>query len=257
MKSPGPVTIVIPMAGLGSRFVSAGYRDPKPLIDVFGRTMIEAVIENLRPAGDARFVFVCQREHFERYGLATVFQRSLGDSWSAVKLDGLTEGAACTVLAADGEIGGSSGMVVANADQIVDGGLTAFLEFAVEADLDGLVMSFPATSPKWSYARVDDLGWVREIAEKRVISRHATVGVYYFRDGATYRDAATQMIAKGLRVNGEFYVAPVYNEVIAGGGRVRLFEVSANAMHGIGTPEDLEAYCALRGGYVSSSAPVR
>ena len=63
------LNIVIPMAGRGSRFAEAGYTMPKPLIDVHGRYMIEYVIENLKPNREHRFIFICQEEHLQKYGL--------------------------------------------------------------------------------------------------------------------------------------------------------------------------------------------
>ncbi|OIO11212.1 MAG: hypothetical protein AUJ52_02380 [Elusimicrobia bacterium CG1_02_63_36] len=252
-----PVNIVVPMAGRGSRFADAGYRDPKPLIDMFGKTMIEAVIENLKPSQPSKFIFICQREHYREYRLESLFRRRLGTDWDCVQLDGLTEGAACTVLAAEHLIAAAAAVVVANSDQIVDCSMTDFLEEAVRSEVDGLVMTFPATSTKWSYIRLNEAGFGVEIAEKRPISEHATVGIYHFASGKAFKDSARSMIAKNLRVNNEFYVAPIYNQLIEKNGKVGIWEIAAEAMHGIGTPEDLEAYFSFKGGYTSLSVPAR
>ncbi len=250
------VNIVVPMAGYGSRFSAAGYRSPKPLIDMFGKTMIESVIENLRPQQPARFIFICQREHYREYGLEQIFRRSLGNEWECVQIDGVTEGAACTVLVAENVIEDDADLIIANSDQIVDCNMSEFLGSARDSGADGLVMTFPANDTKWSYISLGAQGYGIEVAEKRVISPHATVGIYHFATGKAYKDAAHAMIAKNIRVNNEFYVAPVYNEIIGQGGKVRIWEIGADAMHGIGTPSDLDAYFALKGSYVSRSAPV-
>jgi dTDP-glucose pyrophosphorylase len=107
-------------------------------------------------------------------------------------------------------------------------------------------MTFRATESKWSFAKTDERGIVTEVAEKNPISDQATVGIYWFRHGAAFVRAAKRMIAADTRVNGEFYVCPVFNELIAEGGVVRTWEIERDQMHGIGTPEDLEAYLALR-----------
>lgn len=249
------VNIVIPMAGHGSRFMSAGYRDPKPLIDVFGKPMIQAVIDNLSPQQPHRFIFICQRTHFNEYGLEAVFQESLGDNWDCIKLDGVTEGAACTVLTAADLIDDQADLIIANSDQIVDCNMSDFLGFARETLCDGLVMTFPANDTKWSYISVGPDGFGLEVAEKKVISPHATVGIYYFASGKAFIEAANQMISKNIRVNNEFYVAPVYNEMIAESKKIRVWETAEGNMHGIGTPADLQQYFAMKGGYVSRSAP--
>lgn len=249
------VNIVIPMAGLGSRFSSAGYRAPKPLIDVFGKPMIEMVIENLMPYQNSRFIFICQREHYIEYELKNIFNRALGSDWECVLLDKITEGAACTVLVAENYIDSDFDLIIANSDQIVDCDMTDYLSFARESNVDGLIMTFQACDAKWSYASLNSHDEVIEVAEKKIISTHATTGIYYFSTGRTFKDAALSMIKKNLRVGNEFYVAPVYNEIIMDGGKVRNWEIGDKAMHGIGTPEDLNAYFSFCGGYTSRSSP--
>jgi dTDP-glucose pyrophosphorylase len=108
--------------------------------------------------------------------------------------------------------------------------------------VDGGVLVFPATHPKWSYVRTDANGMVVEVAEKKVISNTATVGIYWYRKGSEYVRYAERMIAKNFRVNGEFYVAPVFNEYLDDGKVVAAY--GCYKMHGLGTPEDLEAYLA-------------
>lgn len=250
------VNIIIPMAGYGSRFSNAGYKTPKPLIDMFGKTMIETVIENLRPRQDARFIFICQREHYKDYGLEKIFNSCLGDSWECVQIDGVTEGAACTTLAAEALIDDDTEVIIANSDQIVDCDLSEYINFARDSNVDGLVMTFIANDEKWSYISLDSQGFGLEVAEKRVISPNATVGIYYFSSGSDYKNSAYSMIKKDIRVNNEFYVAPIYNELINNGGKVRIWEISPDAMHGVGTPSDLNEYFSLKGGYCSKSAPL-
>ena len=250
------VNIIIPMAGHGSRFSNAGYKTPKPLIDIFGKTMIETVIENLRPKQDARFIFICQQEHYKDYGLEKIFNRCLGDSWQCVQINCVTEGAACTTLVAEALIDNNAEVIIANSDQIVDCDLSEFIDFARNSNVDGLVMTFISNDEKWSYIRVDSNGFGVEIAEKRVISPNATVGIYYFLSGGVYKKGARSMIKKNIRINNEFYVAPIYNELINNGGKVRIWEISPDAMHGIGTPRDLDKYFVLKGGYRSKSAPL-
>jgi NDP-sugar pyrophosphorylase family protein len=249
------VNIVIPMAGRGSRFSVEGYRDPKPLIDVFGKTMIEAVINNLTPTQPFQFIFICQRQHYVDYELEGLFKRSLGTSWKCVQIDDVTEGAACTVLKAENIIDNESSLVIANSDQLVDCDISEFLESANNSAVDGLIMTFPAEDEKWSYVSVDGSGFATAVAEKRRISPHATVGIYHFASGHAFVQAAKVMMHKGVRVNGEYYVAPVYNELIEDGARIALWEIEKNAMHGLGTPDDLKAYFASRGGYKSRSFP--
>lgn len=237
------LTIVVPMAGRGSRFADVGYVDPKPLIPVHGKPMIQRVIENLSPSTPHRFVFVCQNSHIEAYDL-----RARLEAWApgceVIGLDGVTEGAACTVLTARDFIGDDP-LMIANSDQYVETPMDQYLASMGDGDA-GLIMTMTADDPKWSFVGFDAQGEVDRVVEKQVISSEATVGIYNFASGRAFTAAADRMIAKGLRVNGEFYVAPVYNEIIEQGGRVVVHNVGAEAagMWGLGTPADLERFLA-------------
>ncbi|CAN7184104.1 glycosyltransferase family 2 protein [Phenylobacterium sp. LjRoot225] len=238
-----PLTIVVPMAGRGSRFADAGFKDPKPLIPVKGVPMIKLVIDNLRPSRPHRFVFICQREHVAAYDL----ERLLG-LWAPgsaiVQLDGVTEGAACSVLTAEAWLDDSP-LMIANSDQYLDIAIDDYLD-AMEG-CDGLIMTMTASDPKWSFVAVDDQGFVTEVAEKVPISDEATVGVYNFARGRDFAEAAREMIAKDLRVNGEFYVAPVYNMLIEQGAKIAIHNIGAEAdgMYGLGVPSDLALFLSL------------
>ena len=238
------LNIVIPMAGAGSRFAKAGFADPKPLIPVFGKPMIQLVIDNLTPACDHQFIFICQRTHVKEYGLREKLAR-FAPGAELIEIDGLTEGAACTVLEAADLIDSQNPLMIANSDQYVDTNINQYLAIESGRHLDGLIMTMKATHPKWSFAATDDAGFVTLVAEKDPISDDATVGIYNFAHGADFVLAANQMIAKGLRVNGEFYVAPVYNEMIGRGAKIGIANIGddqGNGMFGIGTPEDLQLF---------------
>jgi dTDP-glucose pyrophosphorylase len=238
----GPLQIVVPMAGRGSRFTDAGYEQPKPLIDVLGKPMIQRVVENLTPIREHRFVFIGQREHLERYRVGQLLT-TIAPTATVVALDAVTEGAACTVLTARDHLEGELPLMIANCDQWLDTDIDAYLMAADSPDTDGLIMTMPADHPKWSYVGLDDQGLVSIVVEKQVISPHATVGVYNFARAAAFTSGADRMISADKRVNGEFYVAPVYNELIGDGALIRVHDVGP-AMWGLGTPDDLDVFRA-------------
>lgn len=237
------LNIVIPMAGAGSRFAQAGYTFPKPLIEVAGRPMIQVVIENLKPKCAHKFIFICQKEHYEKYSLNEIFNNLVGrENYECIQLTSLTQGAACTVLTAVEHINNQNDLIIANSDQFVDIDFNDYINFSRESGADGTIMTFEASHPKWSYARTDKDGNVLETAEKKVISSHATVGIYHFNEGKKFVEAAHTMIEKDIRVNNEFYVCPTYNELIIKGGVVKIWEMDKEKMHGLGTPEDLNLF---------------
>jgi HAD superfamily hydrolase (TIGR01509 family) len=231
------MNVVIPMAGHGSRFAQAGYTFPKPLIEVNGKPMIQVVVENLNL--EAHYIFIVQKAHYEQYQLKYMLNM-IAPGCDIVQVDGVTEGAACTTLLAKQFIDNDDPLLLANSDQYVEWNSNECL-YAFTADgIDAGIVTFHSVHPKWSYAKLNDAGFVAEVAEKRPISDLATVGIYYWKRGADYVKYAEQMIQKNIRVNNEFYVCPVFNEAIGDGKKVRV--KSIDKMWGIGTPEDLKTY---------------
>jgi dTDP-glucose pyrophosphorylase len=209
--------------------------------------MIEWVIGNLRPTAEHRFIFLCLLDHLERYPLKGSLEQWAPDC-EVIPVRSVTDGAACTVLLARDVIGSDDPLMIANSDQWIDIAIDEYLGFMGVANgmvPDGLIMTMTSTDPKWSFVRLDG-DHVVEVVEKVPVSSEATVGVYNFRRGSSFLRAADAMIAEGVRVNGEFYVAPTYNWLLREGGRVRYHNVGSDGhgMHGLGTPEDLTAFMA-------------
>ena len=233
----GKMNVLIPMAGAGSRFQAAGYTFPKPLIDVEGKPMIQSVVDNLNI--DATFIYVVQKEHRVKYNLDTLLNL-ITPNCKIVEVVGLTEGAACTTLLAKEFIDNDTPLIMANSDQFVEWDSNEFMYKMIEQKVDGGIVTFKATHPKWSFAKMDEHGYVTEVAEKNPISDIATVGIYYWANGSDYVKYAEKMILNNIRTNNEFYVCPVFNGAIADGKKIKTFNIEK--MWGLGTPEDLNYY---------------
>jgi dTDP-glucose pyrophosphorylase len=241
------LNIVIPMAGRGSRFQKEGYTLPKPLIPVLGKPMIQVVINNLRPKVAHRFIFICLQEHLEKYQVAEKLKAWAGAGTEIVTVDQVTEGAACTVLLAKEFINNDEPLMIANSDQWIDTDINDYLETMNRENADGLIMTMWANDPKWSFVRFNEKHEIIEVVEKEVVSNEATVGIYNYKHGKDFVRAAKQMIAKNYRVNGEFYVAPVYNELIREGKKIIIYNIGkeADGMYGLGIPSDLKLFESL------------
>ncbi|KAF6246078.1 glycosyl transferase family 2 [Nitrosopumilus sp. b2] len=225
------------MAGRGKRFEDAGYSFPKPLIDINGKPMIQIIVENLN--FPAEHVFLCQKEHSEKYSLKELLEL-ISPNCKIVTVNGITEGAACTTLLAKELINNDEELIIANSDQWIDWNNQHFLSYLRSNEADGGIVTFIATHPKWSFVKIDDENKVLEVAEKRPISNIATVGIYYFKKGSDFVEAAEKMIVKNIRTNNEFYIAPVYNEMIQDGKKILHYPIAE--MRGLGTPEDLSRF---------------
>lgn len=231
------LNVLIPMAGAGSRFEQAGYTFPKPLIEINGKPMIQVVVENLNL--DANYIYVVQKAHREKYNLDALLNL-LTPKCTIVETTAVTEGAACTALLAKEFINNNSPLFFANSDQFVEWNSNEFMYKMQETNCDGGIVTFQATHPKWSFAKVDDNGFVTEVAEKNPISDVATVGYYFWKRGSDFVKYAEKMIEKNIRVNNEFYVCPVFNQAIQDSKKIKTFNV--DKMWGLGTPEDLNNF---------------
>lgn len=231
------MNIVMPMAGRGSRFQTAGFDLPKPLIDVRGRPMYAWAMDSLPLELADRVIFICQQEHLDDRRLrADIESRYPGLNTSIIGIDYVTEGQACTVLLAKQFIDEDKPLLIYNADTYCRSDIGAVLG-ALPGDVGGVISVFEAPGDKWSFARLDESGDVVETAEKRRISNLATTGLYHFSSGAEFVAHTEAMVAADERERGEFYVAPVYNRLIRAGRRVVVN--SAQEIWVLGTPEDL------------------
>jgi HAD superfamily hydrolase (TIGR01509 family) len=231
------MNILIPMAGAGKRFSDAGYIFPKPLIEIEGKPMIQWVIDNLNIK--ANYIFLVQKEHVEKFNIQSLL-KILEPNSKIIVIDKLTEGAACTTLLAKNLINNNCPLIISNSDQFIEWDSSKSIYNFLSKKIDGAILTFKSTHPKWSYAKADKNNKVIEVAEKKVISDNATVGIYYWKYGSDYVKYAEQMIKKNIRTNNEFYVCPVYNEAIIDNKNITIHNVSK--MWGLGTPEDLSYF---------------
>jgi len=236
------MNILIPMAGEGSRFKKEGYTFPKPLIEVNGKPMIQCVVENLD--FDANYIFLVRSEHLSKYNIESVLKFVTNGRYDIVTVESLTEGAACTALLAKNLIDNDDELLIANSDQVIEYSKENFNTIRRFTDFDASVFTFRAVHPKWSFVKTNSRGVVTEVAEKNPISDIATCGIYYYRRGSDFVKYAESMIKKDVRVNNEFYIAPVYNELIL--DEKTLIPFFVDKMHGLGTPEDLKKYLSTK-----------
>lgn len=230
------IQVVIPMCGEGKRFQDAGFTVPKPMIDVVGTTMIERVIDSLDCSPTPhKFIFVARKDHLDR-GLRAILQK-YGE---IVEVAEPTQGAVSSVLLADPVLDPDQPLVIANCDQIITTPLLDFL--VVSQGFGGALMVFRSTNPHHSYVRVGKEGLVTEVAEKVVISDLAVAGIYYFDRARDFALGANEMIEKNIRTNGEFYITPVYNELIRHDRHIVAYEIPMDQKHILGTPAELQIF---------------
>jgi dTDP-glucose pyrophosphorylase len=239
---------LIPLAGKGQRFVEQGYKDPKPLIVVDGLPMIVSAVKSL-PMCD-EYIFLCLQEHIEKYHIDRILQKHFLKS-RVIAIDRITQGQASTCLLAEKYIDQNAEMIIGACDNGMRYDKRQFEKIFSQPRTDAVIFTF-RNNPTvlqhpeyWGWVEVGKDNVVRKISVKKSLSispmlDHAIVGAFAFRKAEYFFKHAKKMIEENSRVNGEFYVDSVINEIVANGLSVKFFEIGKYI--GWGTPADLKTY---------------
>jgi len=229
--------ILVPMAGLGSRFIKEGFKVPKQLINIKDKHLIDISLDCLNYE-DCNLIFVVRDETVYNFHIDELLKKKFGDDIKIVVLDKLTDGSVCSCLYAEEYIDNDAPLVIHTLD----------IEFRPvfdphtmnDLDADGLLLTFKSNSANYSYADVDDDGYVKRTAEKKAISSNACVGIYGFKKGSDFCKYAREMIIKDIRTKNEFYIAPLYNLLVDDDKKIVTSDV--DKMHVFGTPDEFHFY---------------
>ena len=237
------VNILIPMAGLGSRFKNAGFKNIKPMIKLCDKTFIQWSVESLGISG--RFIFVVLEEHYE---LVEEHLKDIQPECLIYKVPKLTDGASQTCLAAKDTIDNDTPLIVTNSDQIFEWDSEAYLQYLKDYDPDANVITVKSNNDKFSYIKIDQNGYATKLAEKEVISDNALVGIHYWKHGKDFVRSAESLIHNNIRANNEYYVSLTYNILIEEGLNVTMYELKDTDKYlSIGTPEQVYEYLDYKG----------
>jgi len=229
------MNIVIPMAGLGSRFSDAGYTTPKPFIEIEGKPMILKAVNTLGFEGN--YIFIIRKDEYIKNKMKEIFPDS-----QIIEVDYLTDGPASSVMLAKEFINNDEELIVANCDQIMWWDAETVIKQIRVMDYDGVVVTYHETTPKNSYARINRRGYVTKMAEKQVISNVSLNGIHYWKKGKYFVESTESMVEKNIRFNNEFYVSLTYNQMIEKGLKVGIYHIPNEFHNAVGTPDDLNRY---------------
>lgn len=235
------MTIVITMAGLGSRFRKAGYTVPKYMIEAHGKTLFEWSMESLSGFDLEKntCIFIVRKEDDASAFIHNTCKKLGIADVKVIELDYLTDGQATTAMLASKEWDKNDSLMIYNIDTYVEAGEMNAAQIAG----DGFIPCFHAEGDHWSFARLDESGKVTEVREKTRISDNCTLGAYYFKTCALYETLYNEYYSSDEKLEkGEKYVAPLYNYLIGKGGDVRISIVDYDRVHVLGTPEELDYF---------------
>jgi len=237
------INILIPLGGKTTFFDSEEYPFPKPVIEINGKPMIELVLANfLKMKRDKKFIFIVKEEDCNKYHLDNTLKLLTNSNCHIIKLIGETKGAVCSALMAVEYINNNDQLIISNGDQIIDGDFDAFINSFEKRKVDAGVICFESVHPKWSYVRLDENNKVIQTAEKNPISKNAIAGLYYFRQGSLFIQAAMSSVEKEASVGGLYYVAPVYNELVLENKNLEIIRIRPEQYHSFYSPQKIKEY---------------
>jgi len=201
---------------------------PNCMAEIDGTLLIEHIIDTTREISEAKYYCAILQRDLSRFYLDDVV-RQLISSVQIVHVPEDTKGSACTALLAAVTMNGDAPLLVVSSNEWVKVNLTEVVKHFRDRDLDAGTITFRALHPRYSYVRLDDEGFVIEVAQHRPISSHATAGVFWFAQTQDFVDAAMALIRKDASDDGNFYVAPTFNELILKQRRVGIYPIQKSA----------------------------
>ena len=235
------MNILIPMAGLGTRFKNEGFELPKPIIEVNDKTLIEHSVSSLGIEG--RYIFITRKyENPNDNELLSKKLKELSPTSVEIQLKSPTRGAVETCLFAENLINNNEPLIITNCDQITDWVPEDFREFINQNNLDGGVVTYTSVNPKNSFAVVEK-GIVTKLAEKEAVSNIALIGLHYWKKGSDFIKSAKNLL-QNFEEKGrpECYISETYNNLIEEGRVIKNFHIPVNQYISLGTPYDLKIY---------------
>jgi hypothetical protein len=206
-----------------------------------GELLVERVARSCGTIGPSELIFAVRERDVRRHHINNIIELAVPGA-RIVQVRGSTAGAACTALLAIAHIGADDELLILNANEFINEDYGAILRGFRERELDGGVAVFPSLHPRYSYVRLDENELVIEAAEKKPISREATVGFYWYRRGGDFLRATQNMIRKDAQVDRVFYICPAFNEMVLDHARIGIHRLPAGHYHPVKSARQLERY---------------
>lgn len=241
------MNLVLPIASHSKFFKIDDFGYPKPLVEISGKPMIQHVIENLCLGNDfTKIIFVIRQDECDEFHLDNIARLLSPIEPEIIKLSGNTKGALCSVLFAIDSINTDESLVIANSDQIFDGGISSHLKSFERDGYDAGTIIFDSIHPRWAYIKTNAHGLVVEACEKNPISRDAIAGIYMYKKGKDFVINAMNSIKNGSSNDGNYFIAPVFNQYILNNQTVGFYRTQNHLYHSFFSPQKIDEYESSR-----------
>lgn len=235
--------IIIPISSNSKFFPNEEYYFPKPLIDIDGSPLIVKVIENIQKfLNPEKFIFIIPKSLETSFSLGNILKLACKSSVEIVERMEYTQGGLCSTLLAIDSISENSEILVLNMDDIIDFDLNEVIDEFRSNNSDGGLIAFEASHPRWCYLKHDSNNLVKMCAEKKVISKTACAGFYYFKNKELLIDSCMQTMLDGETIDKLFYISSAINQLILMGKKVSFFKIPSIKYHSLYSPESIREY---------------
>lgn len=236
------MNILIPISTHSVFFPHEEFYFPKPLVDVNGSAMINWVIKNLSSSfNEAEFTFVLNKEESRLFSIGDALKISLGDRASIIEKNNETSGALCSALLAIDVIDHSQPLIISNCDQYFTCDISKNIKSIEERNADAGVVTFESVHPRWSYV-ANENDKVIQIFEKKVASKRAIAGLYYFKNAGDFFEYAKAPIMNNVSTDSLFYISSVLNEYILNDKSVFFSDIDSDSYHTFYTPSAIKNF---------------
>ena len=235
--------VLIPISGYTDFFKKNDNYFPKPLIDVAGSPMIERVVENIKDEfDDPHFIFIVDRSDVIQFSLDSTLRLLGGINTKIIERSAKTSGALCSCLLGIDSLDLNSPLVIVNSDQVIENGIKDSISLFQSQECSAGVITFKSIHPRWSYVVEDNTGLVVQAVEKKVVSRNAIAGFYYFKSADGFIEAAKNVIIKNAELDGLFYISSALNELILAGEKVCQYKIDSKYYHSFYAPSKVDDF---------------
>jgi UDP-N-acetylglucosamine diphosphorylase / glucose-1-phosphate thymidylyltransferase / UDP-N-acetylgalactosamine diphosphorylase / glucosamine-1-phosphate N-acetyltransferase / galactosamine-1-phosphate N-acetyltransferase len=231
--------VIMAMAGRGKRFADKGFETPKPLIKVNGKPMFLWAVKSLENVNYSKIIFIALKEHEQNYNLKKLIEENINSDFELILLDDVTEGQLVTVLKAERFLDTDEDMMVCASDSYIKSEIQNDIKKYKDIS-SGIISVINLPGTHWSFAKMNNDGWVEQVAEKDRISDNASTGIYYFSNAGEFKKYGTEIVQNKETTKGEYYVIPVYQKMINDGKKIAISV--AEEMWDMGTPDSKQNF---------------
>ena len=238
-KSPALNILILAAARLSLDEGTDNY--PICLAEINGETLLERIVGNTKSIANTKYIYCFLNSDAQKYHLDKVVSLFSLDAQS-VFVPEQTNGSACTALLAACQLDQAAELLIISANELVDEDLGARINDFRKRRLDAGTLTFQSIHPRYSFVTLNEENLVTEAAQRQPISSCATTGIFWYARTADFVAGTQNLIRKGFCVDGNYFVAPVFNELILKQMKIGVSQIEADKYYPLKSAQQIERF---------------